>query len=245
MHSVADRTGTAAALLGKDWAVFRPLHRAGVALVFVLAALQTVRADEAFLWVGVFLACALAGFVPAVEWRQGTDRLLGSLPVSRDSVVLGRYAAALMAVIGAWAAWVAMGLLLAPLHLGHRTDPGIWSSATGGLTLVLLSSLLIAAFLPLLFKFGFGVAAAVFAPIAIAIVLAARTIAMGIEPHPVAIEGLPPALTPPAAAVRAALDTGVEGIGLAGTALAVLLALGAIMAASAWVSARAFRQRPL
>lgn len=239
------RTAGIAALLRKDWAVFQPRFRAAVVLIFALGALQTVRSDEAFFWLPVLLAGALAGFVPAIEWRQGSDRLVASLPVSRESVVAGRYIAALLGIAASWLAWLAAGTVLDPLLLAGRTDPGAWATLSGGLAFLLMAGLLVAAFLLLHFLLGFGRTALIFAPVVIVVALASRTVAMALVGPPPTPEGLPAILTPAGGAVRFALDALVARAGPVGAAAMVGAALVACMAASAWISARAYRRRGL
>jgi ABC-type transport system involved in multi-copper enzyme maturation permease subunit len=238
------RTAGIAALLRKDWAVFQPRFRAAVVLVFVLGALQTIRSDEAFFWLAVVLAAALVGFVPAVEWRQGTDRLVASLPVSRESVVAGRYIVALLAIAASWLAWLAAGALLTPVLLAGRTD-GPWATLSGGLAFLLLAGILVAGFLLLYFLLGFGRTALLFAPVTLVVALAARTVAMTLAGPPPMPDGLPPMLTPVGGAVRFALDALIARAGPAGAATVVGAAFVGCLAVSGWIATRAFRRRGL
>jgi hypothetical protein len=233
-----------AALLRKDWAVFQPRYRVAVAVIFVLGAVQTIRADEAYFWLGVLLACALAGFVPAVEWRHGTDRLLASLPVSRDRVVLSRYAAALLGIAVAWVAWTLMGWAASPLLPADRIEPTVSATFAGGLAFVLAAGLLIALFLPPLFRLGFARAAMGFPVMAVGLALILRGAALTTAPYPLP-PGMPVALTPAAGALENALAILAERMGRGALAAAVLVVLLGFMAASAELSRRAYRRRGL
>jgi hypothetical protein len=246
MTALADsgptRRAQLAALLRRDRVVFSPRYRGGVTLVFVLGALQTIRSDEAFLWLGVALAGALAVMVPVLEWRVDAERLIGSLPVSRVMVVLERYLATGLACLGAWLVWAGAGAILSPVLDPGRIDPAIAVTLPGSLTLFVLASLLLAAFLPIRFRFGLGRAAVAFAPVALALVAAARRVAIGAVPAG-ALEGAGPVL--PGDAVRAALVGLIDRVGATVAVALVGIGVLALFAVSCSLAAGWHRTRGL
>lgn len=233
-------------LLRKDLAVFRPRYRAAVAFVFLLAALQTVRSDEAFLWTAIMLAGALVVFVPAIEWRLDTDRMLGSLPVRRDTIVVARYVVALLACVIAGVAWTGGGHLLAPIIDPGPAPPAMWDTLAGALTYVGLFSLLTALFLPLYFRLGLGRGALAFFAAGLALYVASRApAAMTNAPAGEGSLRLRDLLAPPDATVQTAVADLLAQLGAPWTIGVFGAGIGALLALSMWASIHGFRRREL
>ncbi len=224
-------------LLRKDLAALRLRHIGLIALIYVMAALQAVRSDEALFTLGVALALAFALAVPAIEWRLDTDRLLASLPVRRSTLVRARHAAAGMAVVAAWGAWVLTGSMLAPLLAPERTGPDSWATAEGNLAFLLLCVGILAVFLPLFFRLGLGRAATAFLPLTVALYGLAAAVA-----------GAPnggPALSPPGALIRSHVAALALEWGWLATTAAAAVALTGLVALSVSLSTRGFQRRDL
>ena len=217
-------------LLRKDRAVFIPRDRALVALVYLLAHHSALLSEEAFLWLGIGLAGALALYVPIVEWHQETDRMLSSLPVRRATVVFSRYLASGAALLAAGAAWVSTGTLLAPLLDPGRSTPGMWTTLEGVTTFLLLAGLLIALFLPLYFRFGLGRGTMAF---------------LGAGFGLYVLASLPLGIFAPGAVVEVQISARVASVGPGWVLFLILVGMGTAMAASGWLSARWFERRDL
>jgi len=224
-------------LLLKDMAALRFRHTGLISLVYVMAALQAIRYDEALFTLGVMLAVALALAVPAIEWRANTDRLLASLPVRRATLVRARYAAAGLAVALAWGVWVATGALLAPLLAAHRTPGDTWATAEGNAAFVTLCVSILAVILPLFFRLGLGRAATVFVPVAVTVYGLAALVARALHGGA--------GLVPPGALARSGLVALARTWGGPAAAAVTLLLLAGLVALSLGISIRAFRRRDL
>lgn len=238
-------------LLRKDVAVFRPRDRALVALVWVLGALQTVRYDPAYLWFGVMLAGALAVMVPVVEWRLDAERMVGSLPVPRSTVVSARYVSAVLACAVAWIAWAVTGHLLAPLLLQGRAGPAVWATLEGALTFAVLCGVLLASFLPLYFRLGLGRAVLAFAALGVGLYLIAAVVAgaAGFHPGPAGADsgsvGMVGVFPAPGTALRLGIGRLLARTGSAGGLVVVVVGVSLLLAASARASVRLFSTREL
>lgn len=234
------------ALLRKDWVVLQPRYRAGIPLVFLIAALQTVGSDEVYFWLGVALAGALALTVPVIEWRVDAGRLVASLPATRRNVVTARYLAAGIACAAACAVWAGTGAVLRPLLHAANAGAGGWATLlTGALTFAVVTGVLLAAILPLLFGLGLGRAAVVFLPVALGLVLVGRTLAGVAAPIPTDTPDRALQLGAPGAVIRWAMAALVDRVG-GGAAVALsAIALVALWSLSARASAWAYRRRGL
>jgi len=217
-------------LLRKDLAVFIPRDRFLVALIYLLAHPMVLPTDEAFFWLGIGLAGALALYVPIMEWHQETDRMLSSLPVRRTTVVLARYLSSVLACVFAGVAWISTGRLLAPLLDAGRTTPGMWTTFEGILTFFLMAVLLIALFLPLYFRFGIGRGATVF---------------LGMSFGVYVLVSLPSGLVMPGADAQARSSSLTVSVGPGWVLFLILAGMGAALAVSGRLSARWFERRDL
>ncbi len=115
-----------------------------------------------FFIVGVALAVVLVVAVPGMEWMFDADRFVCSLPVSRATLVLGRYLSAFVAIALGLAVWMGSGALLSRNFAGADPNLSQWVSLDGVAYCVILT-LLVALFLPCYFRYGLGKGAAVFA----------------------------------------------------------------------------------
>ena len=221
-------------LLRKDLAVFIPRDRFLVALVYLLAHPMVLPHEEAFFWLGIGLAGALALYVPIMEWHQETDRMLSSLPVRRATVVISRYISSLIACGVAGVAWISTGHLLAPLLDtlldGGRATPGMWTTFEGILTFFTMSGLLIALFLPLYFRFGMGRGVIVYLGMSFALFVLAS---------------LPAGVVMPGAAVQAWISAMTASVGPGWILFLILVGIGAAMTLSGRLSVRWFERRDL
>jgi len=218
------------ALMRKDVAAFISRDRFLIALVYLLGHPMTLPNEEAFFWLGISLACALALYVPTIEWHQETDRMLSSLPVRRATVVLSRYFSSVMAVGLAGLAWVSSGRLLAPLLDVSATSPGMWTTFDGVLTFFLMAGLIVSLFLPLYFRFGLGRGATLFVGFSAVLYLFASVRLV---------------LVIPGDALRDRVTSLSAAVGPGWVLLLVLLGLGVVVAGSEQVSVRWFERRDL
>ena len=217
-------------LLRKDLAVFIPRDRFLVALIYLLAHPMVLPTDEAFFWLGIGLAGALALYVPIMEWHQETDRMLSSLPVGRATVVFSRYLSSVLACVFAGVAWISTGRLLAPLLDAGRTTPGMWTTFEGILTFFLMAGLLIALFLPLYFRFGIGRGATVF---------------LGMSFGVYALVSLLSGLVMPGADVQARISAMTASMGPGWALFLILAGMGAALVVSGRLSVGWFERRDL
>jgi ABC-type transport system involved in multi-copper enzyme maturation permease subunit len=229
--------GATLRLLRKDAAAFRPRYVGLVTLIYVMAALQAVRHEEALFTLGVMLAVALAVAVPAIEWRLGTDRLLASLPVRRSTLVHARYVAAGLAVALAWAAWVSTDALLAPFLAPDRQGPGSWATPEGNAAFLALCMAILAIFLPLFFRLGLGRAASVFLPVLVAL--------YGLAAAMAAVPGGGIRFVAPGALARSVIAAPAGAWGWPAAAAVVVSAMVGVVALSLGLSTGAFRRRDL
>jgi hypothetical protein len=214
--------------------------RAYVFGVFLLAALQTVYVDEAFFFLAVALAGALATYVPVVEWFQEADPMLHSLPVGRSTVVVARYIIAVVAGGIAGIAWAATGQILLPILASSRTAPGMWMSLGGVLTFVIAAGLLFSFFFPLYFRLGMARGAAAFLGVSfLLLVLGYGTAGLVGGPAAAAAHGL----IPPSALIRTRVLAMLGAVGPAGTLAIILVGLALLFAASLKLSQIGFRER--
>ena len=235
VRSVRSGAGTGS-LLRKEWIVFSPRHRFYLFGVFFLAALQTVTLDEAYCLAGIALAAALALYVPAMEWHQGTERLLFSLPVARSKVVITRYLVAVLSVGIAWTAWSVTGRLLFPLLDAARSGPAPWRTLEGGLAFITSTALLFCLFFPLYFRLGMGRG-----------VMAFLAVGLGLLVLDYAVAG--PAIhapfAPPCSVLLARMRLLIQTLGSAGALWMTLAVAAALFSASAtlsmhWIEKREF-----
>ncbi|MEJ2204378.1 MAG: ABC-2 transporter permease [Gemmatimonadota bacterium] len=226
-------------LVRKDLTVFTPRDRWWVTGAFLMAALQTVRADELYFVVGLILAGALAVYVPALEWFHETDSLLHSLPVRRGTVVLARYVSALLAGGVALVVWVGAGWVLRPLLAPDRTGPAMWMTLEGLLTFASAFALLAALFFPLYFRLGVGRGALAFLGLLLVLVPAGYASA-GLAWGPAAAGA---SLVLPSSLVGARVSALVGAVGPVLALGAVLAGIGVILTSSGLLSAHGLRRR--
>jgi hypothetical protein len=227
-------------LIRKDRSVFTVRHRFYVLGVFFLASLQTVTADEAFFVLGIALAGALAVYVPIIEWYQGTDPMLHSLPIRRKAVVVARYLLAVSAGGVAGALWVATGRLLLPILDASRATPAIWMTLEGVITFFVSAGLLVALFFPAYFRLGMGKGSLAFLGLSVALLaLGYATAGLAGGPTDVGLLGIPG----PSSLVLSRVVALLGSLGVAGTLTAVLVGLAVLFAVSLKLSQRWFERR--
>ena len=217
-------------LLRKDLAVFIPRDRALLTLVYLLAHPMVLPNEEAFFWLGICLAGALALYVPTLQWHQETDRMMSSLPLRRTTVVFSRYLASGLACGVAGVAWVSTGRILAPVLDAGFTPPAMWTTFEGTLTFFLMSGLLLSLFLPLYFRFGLGKGALVF---------------MGLSFGLYVLASVPSGIIIPGRALETVVGNLNGRVGTGWALVLVLGGLGAVVAGSGGLSARWFERRDL
>jgi hypothetical protein len=254
----ADPTAGLAVLVKKDLIVFQRRDRFFVFGAFLLTALQTVRVDEVYFFVGVALALVLAAYVPALEWFHGTDAMLHSLPVSPETVVEARFVASLLAAGTALVCWIAAGWLLRPLLAADSPAPALWMTLQGTLAFFTVFCLLAALLIPLYFGLGAGRALVALLVLLPPLILAGYlTAGVGWGPGVVSGAGAtsaPGAATgaaavpgtgffPPSALVTARLGALREALGSPGAVGVTLVGLGGILYLSLWTSVLWLRRR--
>jgi hypothetical protein len=141
----------------------------------IVAALQVSRSGGGFFWANVACAALILVGVSALEWKNDTGPWVHSLPVTRTSVVRGRYLTA--AAVGLLSLLVAATVGLARgLGLAMRGAPWPrWVAGDMALAFLLAFAVVAAIYLPCYFRWGFGKG-----NIAAALVLAGGIIASGL-----------------------------------------------------------------
>jgi hypothetical protein len=208
--------------------------------VYLAVALQFMRHDEAFFWVSVWFAGALVTVVPLVEWLFDTDAMMSSLPVRRSTIVAARYSAAVAGCAAGAIVWIGSGWLLSPILASGGTGVVMWRTLAGVLTYLVVTSLFTSLFLPLYFSFGLGRGGLIFVILALVLVAASS---VAFDRGEAATTGV--ILRLPAAAIRDRIGVLVTTLGTRPALVAVLTGLAAVLALSAWLSARGFRRRDL
>jgi hypothetical protein len=227
-------------LIRKERTVFTVRDRFYVLGVFFLASLQTVTADEAFFALGIALAGALAVYVPIIEWYQGTDPMLHSLPIRRGTVVLARYLLAVSTSGVAGVLWVTTGRLLLPILDASRATPAIWMTLEGVITFFVFVGLLVALFFPVYFRLGMGRGSLVFLGLSVALLaIGYATAGLAGGPARVGILGIPP----PSSLVLSRVAALLGSLGVAGTLTLILIGLALLFAVSLKLSQRWFGRR--
>jgi len=205
-----------------------------VAPSYLVPAIAAARTGRVYLWVNVAFAAAAIVSVCLLDARSGADRFIHSLPVTRADVVRARYVTAIVLAIGVLGIGTAVGVIhvLAAAPSGEAWPR--WLAPDVGLAYVVVMTLLIAAYLPCYFRWGYGAGTIVAAVLLAGLVIAGDVAggAMGAAPP-----GLPRGL-----AVRLTVAA-VERWGLVAASIAGVAGGGLLLAASAALAARGYRDR--
>jgi len=126
----------------------------------VLWCAQAFLVPELYFWFGLGAALAWTVALAGIEWQLEADRLLGSLPVTRATIVVGRYVSALGALVLGAALYVLYGFLISAVAAerlaGRWHGTPAWASAAGVAAFFLTGLVLVVTYLPFLFRFGFA-----------------------------------------------------------------------------------------
>lgn len=211
--------------------------------VYVLIGLQVFSFGSAFFWGTVVSASLLLIGTSALDWRNGADLFVHSLPVTRAAVVRARYLTAAAAGLLALALGAALGIAAA-LILDTRGIPWPrWVAADVGLSFVVAYAVVVAVYLPCHFRWGFGrgnLAAALALAAMLVLADAARTLAPAVMSRAdgaTSADGLPLGQIPTGVALI------VGRLGLAPASLLVVAASVAVLWLSSEVAVRAARRR--
>jgi hypothetical protein len=209
-----------------------------VAPSYLVPAMVAARAGGAMLWVHVAFGAAAIVSACLLEARSGADRFVHSLPVTRADVVRGRYGTAVVAALIVMGVGAAFGLVV-----GAASPDGAWPrwlAPDAGLAYLVVMAIITAVYLPCYFRWGYGAGSVVAAMLLAGLVLAgdaagsaARMDTAGGQAQPGLPRGLVMRLT--AAAVG---QWGLVAASFAAFAVAAML-----LAASAAIAARAYRNR--
>jgi len=223
--------------------------RAGAIFLWVViplnlvAAIQVSRSGGAFFWANVSCAALTLVAVSMLEWKNGAESFVHSLPVTRTTVVYGRYLTA--AAIGLLSLLVAATVGVARgVGLSMRGAPWPrWVAGDMALAFLLVCVVIAAIYLPCYFRWGFGKG-----NVAAAIVLAAGIIGASLVGP--ALTGL--RVTPAGSVTAGGVPAGLIPLGVArlvgsyGLVAGSVVVLG-VAAALLWVSShvavRASRHR--
>jgi len=209
----------------------------------IVAALQVSKSGGAFFWANVACAALILVGASMLEWKNGADPFVHSLPVTRAMVVRGRYVTAaaigLLSLLVAGAVGMARGLSLA----AQGAPWPRWVSPDMALAFVLAFAVLVAIYLPCYFSWGFGkgnVAASLLLAGGIIVgdvIGPAVTGVAGAAAGEALPGGVPPGRIPQAVAEL------VERAGLAAGGIIVLALAAGLLGASAQVAVRASRHQ--
>jgi hypothetical protein len=236
-------------LLAKDLRLVAP-HVWLIVPVHVLWCAQAFLVPDRYFWMSLSAACGWTVAQVMIEWQVDADRLLGSLPVTRTTVVEARYVSALAALALGAVLYVAYGYALTAvatvrvIERWHGT-PG-WASFTAVTAFLIVGYLLTVGFLPFYFRFGLPLGAAWFSvatAVASSGTLGLARLARGAEG--VAGAGGAAAIRPFGGAVFTWLSSAATTWGGVPTALA-LVGLAAVVAmVSIGLSIRFYEERDL
>jgi hypothetical protein len=219
------------------------LYYCAIVPVLAFASLTGLRSGDAFFWWNVVSAAVLVATPMALDWSEGADRFVHSLPVSREDVVRARYAHAALIAAASFAASLGEAALVTWALSGSGVAWPPWIRTETALAFLLAASGVIALFLPCVFRFGFGAGPGVFAAIVIAggfaIVPIGRAVgAIGPEKFDLrGVQGIPGG---PAARI---VVQAVAASGQAGAAAAVVGGAAALLWASMRLSVRFHQSR--
>lgn len=209
-----------------------------VAPIYAVVALGSAFSGPAHFWLTAALSFGLMLVVPGIEWYQGADIFVSTLPVDRVSIVRGRFATSGLVLVvsllaGTYPA-VVIGLAGSVVSRGWP----VWLSAQTGIEFLLVGVLVIAVSHPVLFRWG--PAAAAVAGGLLMVFMAGPTLAAGLAQGSLQTIDAP-AASPLAPLVRLIMARG----GLLPTlAVSALLAAGLILAserlAVTWARQREF-----
>ena len=152
-------------LLAKDLRLLAP-YAWIIAPAHVLWCAQAFLVPGLYFWLSLSAACAWTVTLLAIDWRMDADRLLGSLPVTRATVVRARYVGAFAALAVAALLYVVYGHALVAVagerivQRWHGTTG--WASAGSVSAFLLVGYLLIIGFLPFVFRLGLPLGASWF-----------------------------------------------------------------------------------
>jgi len=145
---------------------------------------QAFLVPELYFWLGLSAVLAWTVALAGIEWQLDADRLLGSLPVRRATLVGGRYASALGALVLGAALYVLYGYLISAVAaeriVGRWHGIPAWASADGVAAFVITGLVLVVTYLPFVFRFGFALGGGLYLGAAttalLAAVVATRTV---------------------------------------------------------------------
>lgn len=209
---------------------------------YVLWGLQVFSFGGAFFWGTVISASLLVVGVCTLDWKNGADLLVHSLPVTRADVVRARYLTAAAAGALSLALGAALGIGAAFLLESRGVPWPRWVAADVALAFVAAYALVIAVYLPCHFRWGFGrgnlVAALV---LALGLVLADATRPFASEAAGAA--GAARAAGLPLGQIPAGVSLFVGRMGLPAASILVLAAAAALLWLSSELAVRAVRRR--
>jgi len=203
----------------------------------IVAALQVSKSGGAFFWANVACAALILVGASMLEWKNGADPFVHSLPVTRAMVVRGRYVTAaaigLLSLLVAGAVGMARGLSLA----AQGAPWPRWVSPDMALAFVLAFAVLMAIYLPCYFRWGFGKGNVAAALLLAGGIIVSDVVGPAITGGAGAAAGVPPGRIPQAVAEL------VERAGLAAGGIIVLALAAGLLEASAQVAVRASRHQ--
>lgn len=215
----------------------------GIVPLNAVTVVTVSRSGDAVFWANVTFAAFVLVWLSMLEWKNGSDLFVHSLPVTRAMVVRGRYLSAI--AIGLLSMFVAAAIGIAR-GAGLEMRGGVWPrwvAADTALAFLLAYAIVAAIYLPCYFRWGFprgNVAAALVLAAGIILSSAAGPAAMGIAtslPEATARHGVTAGIIPLGVARL------VERLGLAGGGAAALGVAGVLLWVSSAVAVRACRRQ--
>ena len=207
---------------------------------YLVPATAAARTGGVFLWVNVAFGAMMIASVCLLDARNGADRFIHSLPVTRTDVVLARYGTALVLTAVALAAGAAIAVVRGLASVSAGGDWPRWIAPDVVLAYLIVMAVVISVYLPCYFRWGYGAGTVVAASLLAGIIIAADVAGGWMEIRPVS--GSTPAILPRGLAVRLTAAA-VGQWGLVAASIAGMAAAGALLAGSAALAVRAYRDR--
>jgi hypothetical protein len=130
-----------------------------VAPIYAVVALGSALNGQAHFWLTIAAALGLMLLVPGIEWYQGADIFVSTLPVDRALIVRGRFGTSGLVLTISLLAGAYPAVVLGVLGSAAGRGWPVWLNIPTGIEFLLVGVLVIAVSHPVLFRWGPSAAA--------------------------------------------------------------------------------------
>jgi hypothetical protein len=179
-------------LLAKDVRLVAP-YLWLIVPVHALYSIQAFLNPELYFWMNLAAALAWTVAVTTIEWHFDADHFVAGLPVTRAAIVSARYASAIGGLVIGAALFVLYGHATAAVATARaaaywRGAPS-WATVDGVVAFLSIGFVVVAAFLPFLFRWGLPLGGALFSAAATFVLAAGAVLARLVSPAPATAAG--------------------------------------------------------